>query len=81
MIILLSTVEVAAISGGIPTATYRVIIVISGSPTSNGIPTGIDLTAMTIDVVTRIAPHETLNPNERKTKYGMIMLAIQLRAR
>lgn len=53
---LLSIVDVAAISGGTPTDAYRVIMVISGSPTSNGIPTGIDLTAMTIDVVTRIAP-------------------------
>ena len=66
--ILLSIVDVAATPGGTPNDAYIVVMAISGSPTSNGIPTGIDLIATTIDVVTRITPHETLNPNERKTK-------------
>ena len=66
--ILLSIVEVAAIPGGTPTAVYTVVMAISGSPTSNGIPTGIDFMATTIDVVTKTTPQDTSYPSEMKTK-------------
>ena len=37
-------------------------------------PTGIDLTAITIEEVIKITVHGTSQPNERKTRYGTAML-------
>jgi hypothetical protein len=43
-------------------------MVISGIPTSKGMPSGIDLTAKTIVEVIRITLHETGKSSDRKTK-------------
>jgi uncharacterized protein involved in propanediol utilization len=48
----LSNVAVALMSGGTPRAMNSVVMVISGIPTSKGIPTGIALIAATIEAVT-----------------------------
>ena len=61
-------VAVAAIPAGTPSEVYSVVMVISGSPTSKGMPTGIDLTARTMAEVMRITLHETGCLSDRKTK-------------
>ena len=78
---LVSIVEVALIPAGTPSEVYKVVMVISGIPTSNGMPKGIDLTANTIVEVIRITPHDTGNPNDMKTKYGMLKLRTHVTAR
>lgn len=70
----LRIVAVAAIPAGTPRDTYRVVIVISGSPTSKGIPTGIDFTAKTMAVVMRITLHETGVLNAKNTRYVVLRL-------
>ncbi len=57
VMILFSMVTVALISKGTPSKVYRVVMVISGSPTSKGTPIGIDFTASTIEDVIRIVLH------------------------
>ena len=76
-----SIVAVALMSAGTPSEVYKVVMVISGIPTSKGMPRGIDLTAKTIVEVMRITPHETGCPNDMKTKYGMLKLKTQVIAR
>ena len=78
---LVSIVAVALISAGTPSEVYRVVIVISGSPTSKGTPMGMDLTARTMAEVMRTTLHETGSLSDRKTKYGMLRLKIQVSAR
>ena len=78
---LVSMVAVALISAGTPSEVYRVVIVISGSPTSKGTPMGMDLTARTMAEVMRTTLHETGSLSDRKTKYGMLRLKIQVNAR
>ena len=51
-----------------PIETYRVVITASGSPTSNGIPIGIALTAKNIAEVTMIMLNETGCPRDMKTR-------------
>ena len=59
VIIRTNIVAVALNPAGMPIEVYKVVIVISGMPTSKGIPKGIDLTARTIVEVTRITLNET----------------------
>ena len=77
VMILVSIVAVAAHAPGTPIEMKRVVITASGSPTSNGIPTGIDLTAKNMAEVTRIMLHETGCPSDTKTRYGMLRLKNQ----
>lgn len=65
---LLRIVAVALKPAGAPSAVYRVVMVISGSPTSKGIPMGMDFTANTIAVVMRTVLQETGHLNARKTR-------------
>ena len=74
---LVSIVAVALIPAGTPSEVYRVVMVISGSPTSKGTPRGMDFTAKTMAEVMRITLHETGSLNDMKTKYGMLKLKIQ----
>jgi hypothetical protein len=76
-----SIVAVALMSAGTPSEVYRVVMVISGIPTSKGMPRGIDLTAKTIVDVIRTTPHETGYHNDMKTRYGMLKLKNQVIAR
>jgi hypothetical protein len=61
-------VAVALIPAGTPSEVYNVVIVISGSPTSKGIPTGMDFTASTMADVMRITLHDTGHLSDRKTR-------------
>ena len=65
---LVSMVAVALIPAGTPSEVYKVVMVISGSPTSKGMPRGIDLTAKTIVAVMRTTLQETENRSDMKTK-------------
>ena len=76
-----SIVAVALKSAGTPSEVYKVVMVISGIPTSKGMPKGMDLMAKTMVEVMRITPHETGYPNDMKTKYGMLKLKNQVIAR
>ena len=73
-----SIVAVALIPAGTPIEVYRVVIVISGIPTSKGMPRGMDFTAKTIVEVMRITLHDTGNLSDMNTKYGMLKLKIQV---
>jgi len=68
VMILFRMVAVALISAGTPREVYSVVMVISGSPTSKGIPIGIDFTANTMAEVMRITLHETGVLNDKKTR-------------
>ena len=78
---LVNMVAVALSPAGTPIEVYIVVIVISGRPTSNGTPSGIDLTAKTIAEVIKIMLHDTLYPNDTKTRKGMLRLKNQVTAR
>ena len=54
--ILISTVAVALVLAGIPTRIRRVVSVISGKPTSKGMPKGIDFMVVKIENITSMAP-------------------------
>jgi len=75
---LVSIVAVALIPAGTPSEVYRVVMVISGSPTSKGIPRGMDLTARTMAEVMRIKLHDTGKLSDMNTKYGMLKLKTQV---
>ena len=74
-------VAVAAIAAGTPNEAKRVVMVISGSPTSKGTPMGMDFTARTMADVMRMTLHETGCLSDRKTRYGMLRLKTQVIAR
>ncbi len=65
---LFKIVAVALISGGTPRDMYKVVMVISGRPTSKGIPPGIDLTASTMADVMRIVLKATVVLKDKKTR-------------
>ena len=75
---LVSMVAVALIPAGTPSEVYRVVIVISGSPTSKGTPRGMDLMANVIVAVISITLQEMENRSDIKIKYGMLKLRIQV---
>ena len=77
----LKIVAVALIEAGTPNPTYNVVMVISGSPTSKGMPTGMDFTATTMAPVIRITLQETGSRSDKKTKYETLMLKNQLSRR
>src|SRR3989304_5236135 len=56
-------------------------MVISGRPTSKGMPMGTDLTATTMAEVIRMMLHETGSLSDRKTREGMLRLKTQVKAR
>src|SRR3989304_10023648 len=64
-------VAVAAIPAGTPSEVYSVVMVISGSPTSKGMPMDMDLTARTMAEVMRITLHETGCLRSRKITMGL----------
>ena len=80
---LVSIVAVAHIPAyGSPISeVYRVVMVISGSPTSKGTPIGTDLTAKTMAEVMKITLQDTGNLSAMNTKYGMLKLKTQVIAR
>jgi hypothetical protein len=82
VMILLRIVTVAHMpAASIPSSdVYRVVMVISGKPTSKGMPTGIDLTATTMLLVMSTTLHGILTSNDKKTKYGTAMLHSQFAA-
>lgn len=59
MIILVKMVTVALIAAGMPRAMKRVVMVISGIPTSNGRPIGICDIATVIEAVTIMMVKDT----------------------